>query len=162
MKKLFKQDKGFTLIEILIAISLLAIIAAIVVPNLTGLIGRGQSQSYKADQKLIQAAVDIYFTDPGNRWENALGQMIRQYPTWGRNNNNNGASNDPGNNASAANTSYINFSLLVDQNLLTDYPASADPVQNGSTAFTGNYGWYVDSKGRIQSSPAWSAAIGYP
>ncbi len=40
MNNIFKRDAGFTLIEILIAIALLAVISAIIVPNVTGFLGR--------------------------------------------------------------------------------------------------------------------------
>ncbi len=155
MNKLLKGEKGFTLIEILIAISLLAILAAIIVPNLTGLIGRGQSEAYKADKKAIQATVDVYYTDPNNRASSG-GQLIRQYPTGS------GSKSDSPGYAYGSNSSYISMTKLVDQSLLTDFPPSSQPTQNGSSAFTGNYGWYVDSKGRVQSSPAYSSTIGYP
>lgn len=162
MNKLIKHEKGFTLIEILIAISLLAIIAAIVVPNLTGLIGRGQSQAYRADQKAIQSTVDVYYTDPTNRLLLA-GQYIRQQPTGsGKGSDSPGYAYANQTSPGVGGSSYISFTFLIDQSLLTEFPASAAPVQNGSSAFTGNYGWYVDSKGRVQSSPAYTASIGYP
>lgn len=155
MNNMLKHEKGFTLIEILIAISLLAVLAAIIVPNLTGLIVRGQSEAYKADKKAIQSAADVYYTDPTNRASSG-GQLIRQWPTGS------GSGSDSPGYSYGSNSSYITMTKLVDQNLLSDFPPSAHPVQNGSSAFTGNYGWYVDSKGRVQSSPAYSATIGYP
>ncbi len=155
MNKLLKGEKGFTLIEILIAISLLAILAAIIVPNLTGLIGRGQSEAYKTDKKTLQAAVSAYYTDPDNRASSG-GQLIRQWPTGS------GSNSDSPGASYGSNSSYISMTKLIDQSLITDFPPSAAPTQNGSSAFTGNYGWYVDSKGRVQSSPAYSSTTGYP
>ncbi len=61
-----KGEKGFTLIEILIALALLAIIGAVVIPNITGYIGRGEEAAYSADAKGIQARkVGAFFRAPG-------------------------------------------------------------------------------------------------
>ncbi len=158
MKKFIGQDKGFTLIEILIAIALLAVIAAIVVPNTTGFLGRGQSEAYKAEKKTIQAAVDAYYTDPGNRVSGA-----RQYPTGtGTGSDSPGAGSMAGTTVWTANA-YLSFAKLMSDgsgdSYLNDFPESASAVGNGSTAFTGSYWWYVDSKGRVLSSPAYSGTF---
>ena len=57
-----RGQKGFTLIEILIVLALMAVLAAIVIPNVQGFLGRGKDDSYKVDKKTLQAAVDGYYT----------------------------------------------------------------------------------------------------
>ncbi len=62
MKRLFgilrKSEKGFTLVELLIVIAIIGVLAAIVVPNVTGLIGSGQPEAAKAELTTVQGAVD--------------------------------------------------------------------------------------------------------
>ena len=59
--KLNRDERGFTLVELLIVIAILGVLMAIVVPNLSGLLGRGKQQSYDADLATIQTAVDAYY-----------------------------------------------------------------------------------------------------
>ena len=75
-----RRDKGFTLIEILIALALLAIISAVVIPNVVGYMGRGEEQAYKADIKIIQGAVDAYYADPLKRVLTGVNKGKKQYP----------------------------------------------------------------------------------
>ena len=42
-----KNDKGFTLIEVLAIIAIIAIIGLIVVPSVLSIIGTGKNSSYK-------------------------------------------------------------------------------------------------------------------
>lgn len=67
-----KQTRGFTLIELIIVLAVLGVLAAIVVPNVAGYLEQGKDRAFKADQKILQAAVDAWRTDfqnrPGNQW----------------------------------------------------------------------------------------------
>ena len=57
-KKGSRGEKGFTLVELLIVFTLLGVLAAIMIPNISGLIGYGQTKAASAEQSIIQTAMD--------------------------------------------------------------------------------------------------------
>ena len=74
-----KDQKGFTLIELVVVIAILGVMAAIAVPMVNNFLASSKEQAYIADTATIQAAVDAYYSSPGN--ERVLGR--RQYPIFG-------------------------------------------------------------------------------
>ena len=63
LTRLRRGESGFTLVELLVVIAILAILVAVVVPNFTGLIGKGELQTYNAEKKTMQTIVDAYLAD---------------------------------------------------------------------------------------------------
>ncbi len=53
-----KGQKGFTLVELLIVFTLLGVLAAIMIPNISGLVQYGQDQAAAAELSVIQTAMD--------------------------------------------------------------------------------------------------------
>ena len=62
-KKLLKNQKGLTLIELLAVIVILAIIAAIAVPAIGNIIENSRYNAVKADAINVLNAANIYYTD---------------------------------------------------------------------------------------------------
>jgi prepilin-type N-terminal cleavage/methylation domain-containing protein len=104
-----RDERGFTLVELLIVISILGVLVAIVVPNVGGLLGAGKQASYSADQATIQTAVDAYY----------LTRNPNVYPTVG------GVSGP------------ISFTFLVNNAaLLKTIPQSASSINGGTGSYT--------------------------
>ena len=62
-----KGAQGFTLIEILIVIAILAILAAIVIPVFTGLYGKGEAEAAETELRIVQTALISYMTENGEK-----------------------------------------------------------------------------------------------
>ena len=55
-----KQDKGFTLVELLIVIVILGILATVTVFAVRGITDQGKASTCKADSKTLQTAYEAY------------------------------------------------------------------------------------------------------
>jgi type IV pilus assembly protein PilA len=65
-KKLLKNQKGLTLIELLAVIVILAIVAAIAIPSIGNIIDNSRYNAVKADAINVLNAAQLYYTDnPG-------------------------------------------------------------------------------------------------
>ncbi len=53
MKKMFRNEKGFTLIELIIVIAILAIIAAVAIPNILGAVDNSRRSADVANAKIV-------------------------------------------------------------------------------------------------------------
>ena len=63
MKRITFGEKGFTLIEILIAVGILALLAGIAVPTVGVLLGNSETKAEAAELSNVQAAVDSLMAD---------------------------------------------------------------------------------------------------
>lgn len=138
-----RGQKGFTLIEMVLVLGLLALLVAIVVPNTVGYLRRGEERSYNADKKLLQASVDAFYTDESNRVAG-----VRKYPT------------DSGIGSNTSTYAWISMPKLVNANMIPSAPPSASSPANAASG-GGNYEWWVDARGRVQSTPTYTAGT-YP
>lgn len=63
-----KSRAGFTLIELMIVIAIIAILAAILVPNFLKARAQGQLTACKSNCKNIATALEMYASDNGGRY----------------------------------------------------------------------------------------------
>ena len=61
-----KQDKGFTLVELLIVIVILGILATVTVFAVRGITDQGQTNACKATAKTYEVAIEAYYAQNGN------------------------------------------------------------------------------------------------
>ncbi len=147
MKLGFKRgEKGFTLIEIIIVLAVLGILAAIVIPNVSGFIGTSKERGWQADKNVLQAAVDSWRTDftqrgSGDKWPVADNKTVGKPTVTGA--------------AITAEKGMIYIDLLATDN----YISGKDAVKSANTAYmttanntpTGSYVWYIHTNGTIRS-----------
>ena len=71
-----KQDKGFTLVELLIVIVILGILATVTVFAVRGITERSQDNACDVEKRAIETAVEAYYVDsPTQSFPNSLADL---------------------------------------------------------------------------------------
>ncbi len=75
------QDKGFSLLELVIVVAILAVIAAIALPRLGGSTNRADDAAVGADLETLQKAIDLFAAEHHGRYPTvaAIADQLTQY-----------------------------------------------------------------------------------
>ncbi len=57
VQQVFKGQKGFTLIEMIVVVGIIAVLAAVIVPNMGKFIGQGEKGAKNAEMSAVQIAM---------------------------------------------------------------------------------------------------------
>ncbi len=79
MKKLFRKEKGFTLIELIIVVAIIGIIAGIAIPRFLGVRTKAKVTRAFADMASIGTALEMYYTEE-DEYPQTLGDVkLKEY-----------------------------------------------------------------------------------
>lgn len=65
LRRLWRSDRGFTLIELIVVIAIIAIIAAVAAPRIANHIDSARVSADKANVSTLNALVNLYYIEAG-------------------------------------------------------------------------------------------------
>lgn len=65
MKRLLKNQQGFTLVELLVVIAIIVALAAAIIPNIARFAGSGEKAASDAELQTVQTAMDTAMAELG-------------------------------------------------------------------------------------------------
>ncbi|MEG1152188.1 MAG: prepilin-type N-terminal cleavage/methylation domain-containing protein, partial [Oscillospiraceae bacterium] len=65
MKKLFKNKKGFTLVELMVVVAIIGILTAIAIPVYNSVTSKADQRACDANVRILKSAVENYHIDKG-------------------------------------------------------------------------------------------------
>jgi general secretion pathway protein G len=90
-----RTGSGFTLVELLIVVFILAILAAIIIPQLVSTSSETKESALKSNLSILRGAIELYFLQhndiypgkisgiPGNSWSDFVAQLTGQTDQYG-------------------------------------------------------------------------------
>jgi len=66
MKQVYDKESGFTIVELLIVIVIIAILAALVIVAYNGIQNRARAAQYQTDAQVILKKMEAYYSNVGN------------------------------------------------------------------------------------------------
>jgi prepilin-type N-terminal cleavage/methylation domain-containing protein len=63
MQKIFQKNKGFTLVELIVVMSIISLLASVVLVNINGYLAKARDARRKIDLQTLATAVRMYETD---------------------------------------------------------------------------------------------------
>ncbi len=63
IKRVAKDQRGFTLIEMIVVVGIIAVLAAVIVPNMGKFIGQGEAGAKSAEMDAVQTAMHAMMAD---------------------------------------------------------------------------------------------------
>lgn len=76
VKALNKDERGFTLIELIVVIAILGILAAIAVPRVTTSLSNAKVKADEANLKILQNAVERYYVEHDQTYPSSLQKLV--------------------------------------------------------------------------------------
>lgn len=75
MKRLKKNNKGFTLVEIIVVLVILAVLAAALIPAMTGFVEDARGKAYITEARTAYVAAQAYSTETFTTYKPAAGTV---------------------------------------------------------------------------------------
>ncbi len=75
-KSLKQQNAGFTILEVLVVLTIIALVSAVIGPRLVGYLGRAKSETASLQIKQINSALQLFYIDLGRYPSEAEGLRV--------------------------------------------------------------------------------------
>lgn len=145
LSKIRRRSGGFTLIELMIVIAIIAILAAILVPNFIRARAQGQLTACKSNLKNIGTALEMYSTDWSGKYPSDTALLTPNY-----------LKTVPDCPAAASNTYVAVFGTgqtFNPDNYQDYYYVDCQSANHTAVSVTGNYPGYNGIQGLIERAP---------